>query len=125
MTRARLAWEDTVAMETGLIVLAAIMAVAIAALALSRSRGRGADVALDQRLDSLNQRLGELTGQSATYRETMDSVNRALGGLTQTSQRLLEVGKGMRDLQDVLAAPTLRGGLGELMLGAGADGGSP
>lgn len=103
-------------METGLIVLAALMAVAIAALALSRLRGRGADTALDQRLDSLNQRLGELTGQSATYRETMDSVNRALGGLTQTSQRLLEVGKGMRDLQNVLAAPTLRGGLGELML---------
>ena len=92
------------------------MAVAIVALALSRLRGRGADMALDQRLDSLNQRLGELTGQSATYREPMDSVNRALGGLAQTSQRLLEVGKGMRDLQDILAAPTLRGGLGELML---------
>ena len=92
------------------------MAVAIVALALSRLRGRGADMALDQRLDSLNQRLGELTGQSATYQETMDSVNRALGGLAQTSQRLLEVGKGMRDLQDILAAPTLRGGLGELML---------
>ena len=104
-------------MEIGLIAAVALMAVAILALVLTRSRGRQVDPArLDERLDSLNQRLGEVTGQASTYHETLTSVNKALGGLTQTSQRILDVGQDMRKLQELLASPTLRGELGELLL---------
>ena len=104
-------------MEIGLIVIVVVMAVVILALVIQRIRSPELDLSpIDKRLDSLNQRLGEVTGQAATYQQTLNSVNQTLGGLTKTSQRILEVGKDMQKLQEVLAAPTLRGGLGELML---------
>ena len=104
-------------MEIGLIAIVVVMVVVILALVLQRTRSRELDLSpIDKRLDSLNQRLGEVTGQAATYQQTLNSVNQTLGGLTKTSQRILEVGKDMHNLQEVLAAPTLRGGLGELML---------
>ena len=104
-------------MEIGLIVVVALMALVILALVVTRARGRQLDPArLDERLDSLNQRLGEVTGQASTYQETLNAVNKALGGLTQTSQRLMDVGQDMQKLQELLASPTLRGAVGELML---------
>ncbi len=57
-----------------------------------------------------------MTGQTYTYFETLDTVNQKLGGLTETSNRMLEVGQDMRRLQELLAAPTLRGAVGERML---------
>lgn len=104
-------------MEIGLVVLAALLAVAVLALVLTRVQTRQIDpVLLDERLDSLNRLLGEVSGQTSTYQETLTAVNQALGGLTQTSHRMLEVGRDMQKLQELLAAPTLRGGVGELML---------
>jgi len=64
----------------------------------------------------LNQRLGEVTGLASTYQETVNAVHQALGGLTQSAQQILRVGQDVRQLQDVLSAPKLRGGLGELLL---------
>ena len=64
----------------------------------------------------MNQRLDEVTGQAATYQSTLEAVNWSLGGLTEISKCILEAGKAMQKLQDVLAASTLRGGMGELML---------
>ena len=104
-------------MEASLVVVVAIMAAVILALILMRTRERQGDSArLDERLDSLNQRIGEVTGQASTYHETLNAVNQTLGGLTQSSERIMEVGRDMQKLQEVLAAPTLRGGIGELML---------
>ena len=80
-------------METALIVVLVLMAVAILALtaALIRS-GRPGPVPADERLDSLNRGLGEVKADT---------------------RRMVEVGEEMRM---VLGAPTLRGGLGERML---------
>ena len=104
-------------MEIALIVVVVLLVAVILALVLSRARGPQLDPArLDERLDSLNRQLGEVTGQATTYQETMKSVDQALGGLTKTSERILEVGQDMRKLQEVLAAPTLRGSVGEMML---------
>ena len=104
-------------MEVGLIILVALTAAALLVLIATWPRGRQVDVSpLNERLDSLNRELGKITGQASTYQDTISSVNQALGGLTQTSQRILEVGQDMQKLQEVLAAPTLRGSLGELML---------
>ena len=104
-------------MEIGLIILVALMTVVILALVITRSRGRELDESpLNERLDSLNQRLGEVTGQASTYHETLNDVNQSLGKLTKTADHIREVGQDMQELQKVLAAPTLRGGLGELML---------
>ena len=104
-------------METALIIAVLVMAVALLVLVVTALQTRRPNVkVLDERLDSLNQRLGEVSGQASTYRETVDAVNQTLGGLTQTSQQMLELGRDMQQLQNVLAAPTLRGGLGEQML---------
>ena len=104
-------------MEIGLVIAVALLAVVVLVLVLSRARSPRLDpTRLDERLDSLNRQLGEVTNQSSTYQETMTSVDQALGGLTKTSERILEVGRDMQKLQDILAAPTLRGGVGEVML---------
>ena len=84
------------AIEAGLIALVGLSMVIILALVLTRSRGRGPGAGnLDERLDSMN---------------------RELGGLAQSHERLVEIGRDMQQLRQVLAAPTLRGGFGELML---------
>ncbi len=80
-------------METALIVVLGLMAVAILALigALLRS-GRAGAVPADDRLDMLNRGLGEVRADT---------------------RRMVEVGEEMRS---VLGAPTLRGAVGERML---------
>ena len=104
-------------MEIGLVIAVALLAVVVLVLVLSRARSPGLDpTRLDERLESLNRNFGEVTSQATTYQETMTSVNQALGGLTKTSEQILEVGRDMQKLQDVFAAPTLRGGVGEMML---------
>ncbi len=55
------------------------------------------------RLDSASQIVGE--------------VQKNLGELSQATQRVFEVGKDIAGLQEILQAPKLRGGLGELFLG--------
>ena len=104
-------------MEIWLVIAVALLAVVVLVLVLSRARSPGLDpTRLDERLESLNRNFGEVTSQATTYQETMTSVNQALGGLTKTSEQILEVGRDMQKLQDVFAAPTLRGGVGEMML---------
>ena len=58
---------------------------------------------LDQRLDEANR--------------TVRSVSTQLGELSQASQRMLEVGRDIASLQDILRTPKLRGIIGELFLG--------
>lgn len=43
-------------------------------------------------------------------------VQASLGRMTESSQRILEVGRSISSLQEVLQSPKLRGGLGELFL---------
>lgn len=104
-------------MEIALIAVVVLLVVVILALVLFRLRSPQLDTArLDERLDSLNRQLGEVTSEASTHRDTIAAVNQALGGLTETSKHILEVGQDMRKLQEVFAAPTLRGGVGETML---------
>lgn len=57
---------------------------------------------LSQRLDSAATLVG--------------SLQRSLGGLEEANRRIYEVGKDIASLQQILQAPKLRGGLGELLL---------
>jgi DNA recombination protein RmuC len=86
---------------------------------------------LDQRLAentaSLNERLAETLrlAQEAnrTVGERLEGVGRVvgdvqagLGQMGEASRRILEVGQSIASLQEILQAPKLRGGLGELFL---------
>jgi DNA recombination protein RmuC len=60
--------------------------------------------------NNMNERLDKATG-------VVSEVQKSLGSLSQATERVFEVGKDISSLQEILRAPKLRGGLGELFLG--------
>ncbi len=77
-----------------------------------------------QTLQRVNETLGErldanllMVGQRFTETsELVMTVREKLGGLEKAADRILDVGKDLTSLQEILQAPKLRGGLGELLL---------
>lgn len=57
--------------------------------------------------------LGERLDNTA---QVVGAVHRSLGGLEQANRQIYEIGKDIAGLQQILRAPKLRGGLGELLL---------
>ncbi len=64
-------------------------------------------------LQQTNQTLGERLDRTA---QVVGDVHRSLGGLEEANRKIYEVGKDIASLQQILRAPKLRGGLGELLL---------
>ena len=79
-------------------------------------------------IEEVNKQLNAVTGQMVSSQKTMgerldntakavSDVNKGLGTLSLAAERIFEVGKDISGLQEILQAPKLRGGLGELLLG--------
>lgn len=79
-------------------------------------------------IEQVNKQLNAVTSQMASANKNVGDrldnaarvvadVHKELGSLAQASERILEVGKDISGLQEILRAPKLRGGLGELFLG--------
>ncbi|MFH2137068.1 MAG: DNA recombination protein RmuC [Candidatus Omnitrophota bacterium] len=77
--------------------------------------------------NSVNQNLQAVTEQMIASQKTVGDrlegathmvgqVQKGLGSLTEATQRIFEVGKDIASLQEILQAPKIRGGLGELFL---------
>ena len=79
---------------------------------------------LEQRIEGLDQRLSAglnsvqqtMNTSFASTAETMRNVGQQLGRLETSSAQMLEVGKNIGELQDILKPPKMRGGFGELLL---------
>jgi DNA recombination protein RmuC len=51
-----------------------------------------------------------------SYRQIMGDVQHRLGVLQQATQSMMDIGKDISSLHDILRAPKLRGGMGEFLL---------
>ncbi|MBI5588435.1 MAG: DNA recombination protein RmuC [Deltaproteobacteria bacterium] len=77
--------------------------------------------AVTEQLSSVTSQIQASTGQ---INQRMDSAARvtgevkmSLGALSKAAEQIFEVGKDISGLQEILKAPKIRGGLGELFLG--------
>ena len=71
------------------------------------------DAKLNQRFDAVQTSLGQ---SSAGTQDTMKHVNERLGKLAESTQQMLDVGRDISSLQEILQPPKVRGGFGELLL---------
>ncbi len=68
---------------------------------------------VEQRLSSFE---GQLGGQLSEANKLFSSLKQDFGELKQSSDNMLEIGKQINQLQNILSSPKLRGNLGEMLL---------
>jgi len=78
----------------------------------SNALSRNTELILQQ-LNSINTNVGS---QLANTARVFGEVKESLGALDQKTQQIYEVGKDISSLQEILKAPKMRGGFGELLL---------
>lgn len=66
--------------------------------------------------DQMRQNTHFLTENQQSYRQIMGDVQHRLGVLQHATQSMMDVGKDIASLHDILRAPKLRGWMGELLL---------
>jgi DNA recombination protein RmuC len=122
-------------MEYVAIAVAIIAAVVAVIAALKPGRGGEGSILIQQQMESLREQMSRslaessqalresLQGLRGNMQDSFTSATRAVTDVTarmsqleESSKRILELGKSMSELQDILKAPKLRGGLGELFL---------
>ncbi len=74
--------------------------------------------AFQQRLDAFGQTVAEnLQQSSASMNTRLDNAAKVVGDLREKVGQIHEVGKAAQELVNIMRAPKLRGGMGELFLG--------
>jgi len=66
--------------------------------------------------DQMKQNSQFLQENQQNYRQIMGDVQHRLGVLQHATQSMMDIGKDISSLHDILRAPKLRGGMGELLL---------
>ena len=94
----------------------------IAAVLWSSTRKRGGSdgehmAALHAEMRALRQQVGESLGTVTQQVRVFGDVQRGIGQVTEATKQILTLGQNIAALEDILRAPTPRGGLGEMMLG--------
>lgn len=111
-------------MEYVAIALAAMAVVIAVVLAARPRRGDDGLGAFQQQIDGLRDQLRKslessqqaLTDGLGNATTAVREITSKLSRMEEASKRIFELGKGISELQDILKAPKLRGGLGELFL---------
>lgn len=70
-----------------------------------------------RRLDALSDKLAQSSQAQQTTAESFGQIQKTMGELSESGKRMRELGKEISGLSDLLKAPKLRGGIGELFLG--------
>jgi len=71
----------------------------------------------NSKMDALNDQLIQTRTLQTQTTASFGQIQSSLGRLTEASRHMEEVGKEISSLSDILRAPKLRGGIGELLLG--------
>ncbi len=66
--------------------------------------------------DQMKQNSQFLQENQQNYRQVMGDVQHRLGALQHATQSMMDIGKDISSLHDILRAPKLRGGMGEFLL---------
>jgi len=93
----------------------------IAAIVWLALRGRGETraehiTALRAEMQALREQVGQSLGTVTQQVAVFGSVQEGIGKVTEATNQILALGQDITALQDILRAPKLRGGLGEIML---------
>jgi DNA recombination protein RmuC len=111
-------------MEYVAIALAAIAAVIAVAFAVRPKQDSNGLVAFQQQIDGLRDQIRKsLESSQKSLSDGLENATTAVREVTgrlskmeESTKRIFDVGKSIAELQDILKAPKLRGGLGELFL---------
>lgn len=64
----------------------------------------------------ISDRLSDVARTTGSSTQVMANVQKSLGGVEEATKRVVDLSKGLSDLQQILSPPKLRGNLGELFL---------
>jgi DNA recombination protein RmuC len=96
-----------------LVIIIILVVVGFAVLAYLINKRQKPSEELLEYLKTTNTRLNE---QSKSFNERLDNAARVISSVQRSIGEMSEIGRGMKDLQDFLRSPKLRGNIGEQIL---------